>query len=138
METGVTSALLRRFAADPDRRELRRGDEVLHLHPRAFDTLVDLLRHPGRVLAKDELLQAVWADVSVGDNNLAQSIREIREALGDQVHQPRFIRTVPRKGYLFLPVVREETVSPAAVEAPLPPVSVAPPAPVAVGGKQGK
>lgn len=96
------------FTVDPDRRELRRGQELLHLHPRAYDTLLYLLRHPGRVLGKEELLQEIWTDVAVGDNTLAQSIREIREVLDDHVQSPRFIRTVPRKGYLFLPEVREE------------------------------
>lgn len=105
------------FTADPDRRELRHGDELLHLHPRAYDTLLYLLRHPGRVLGKEELLQGIWTDVAVGDNTLAQSIREIREALGDHVQNPRFIRTVPRKGYLFLPGVREITAAPEPGEA---------------------
>lgn len=124
------------FTVDPDRRELRRGVELLHLHPRAYDTLLYLLRHPGRVLGKEELLQAIWTDVAVGDNTLAQSIREIREVLGDHVQNPRFIRTVPRKGYLFLPGIREESPEahtgthadplPAAEPAPAPPVPAAP------------
>lgn len=119
------------FTVDPDRRELRRGGELLHLHPRAYDTLLYLLRHPGRVLGKEELLQAIWTDVAVGDNTLAQSIREIREALGDHVQSPRFIRTVPRKGYLFLPEVREITATPEVhADAPEPPgVEPAPNAP---------
>lgn len=124
------------FTVDPDRRELRRGEEQLHLHPRAYDTLLYLVRHPGRVLGKEEMLQAIWADVAVGDNTLAQSIREIREVLGDQVQNPRFIRTVPRKGYLFLPEVREHEPAPAVQPEthpdPPPPVEPAPVPPPAV------
>lgn len=90
---------------DLARRALFRDGVEVHLHPRAFDTMMYLLTHPGRVLAKDELLQAIWPDVVVGENNLAQSIRELREALGDDAQHPVFIRTVPRRGYLFLPEV---------------------------------
>ena len=118
------------FTVDPDRRELRRGEKRLHLHPRAYDTLLYLLRHPGRVLGKEELLQAIWTDVAVGDNTLAQSIREIREVLDDQVQNPRFIRTVPRKGYLFLPEIREELPAPEApAETHLDPLPQAEPPP---------
>jgi DNA-binding winged helix-turn-helix (wHTH) protein/TolB-like protein/Flp pilus assembly protein TadD len=92
----------------PQRRLLRSGEEV-YLPPKTFDLLCHLLKNRGRVLTKDELLEAVWGDVNVVENTLAQRIREIREALGDGVHGVGFIKTVPRVGYQFIGELDEES-----------------------------
>ena len=84
-----------------DRRLLRSGEDV-YLPPKTFELLLHLLQNKGRVLTKDELLEAVWPHVNVVENTLAQRIREIREALGDGAHGGRFIKTVPRVGYQFI------------------------------------
>ena len=69
------------FVLDASQRRLLRSGEDVDLPPKTFDLLLHLLQHRDRVLTKDELLEAVWRDVNVVENTLAQRIREIREAL---------------------------------------------------------
>ena len=90
------------FRVDAARRQVSRGGEVVQLNPRVFETLVVLLRHAGRVVEKDELMKAVWPDSFVSDDSLTQSIWALRRALGDDWSQPRFVATVPRRGYRFI------------------------------------
>src|SRR5215217_2433807 len=96
------------FALDCAQRRLLRSGQDVYLPPKTFELLHHLLRNRGRVLTKDELLEAVWPDVNVVENTLAQRIREIREALGDGAHGARFIRTVPRVGYQFMADLDDE------------------------------
>src|SRR6266404_8545217 len=77
------------------------------LTPRAFDTLVALVSDHGKVISKDELLQAVWGETFVEENNLSQSISALRKSLGDDGNGNRYIATVPRKGYCFVASVTE-------------------------------
>ena len=92
----------------PQRRLLRSGEDV-YLPPKTFELLLHLLQNRGRVLTKDELLAAVWPDVNVVENTLAQRIREIREALGEGAQGARFIKTIPRVGYQFIATLDEDT-----------------------------
>ena len=87
------------FDIDLERGELCVRGTVIALRPKSFALLVYLGRHPGRLLTKDELIEAVWPDVAVTDDSLVQCISELRAALedGDQ----RLIKTVPRRGYLL-------------------------------------
>ena len=105
------------FVLDGSQRRLLRSGEDVYLPPKTFELLLHLLQNRGRVLTKDELLEAVWPDVNVVENTLAQRIREIREALGDGAHGARFIKTVPRVGYQFIAELDEDT---AGVMAPPP------------------
>ena len=82
---------------------LLRGEEEIQLRPKAFDVLRYLVEHPGRLVSKDELIQAVWPGIFVTDDSLVQCIGEIREALDDEAR--RIIKTVPRRGYVFVPEV---------------------------------
>jgi adenylate cyclase len=66
---------------------------------KSFDVLRYLVEHPGRVVSKEELIRAVWPDVTVGDESLTQCISEVRRALDDEGQ--RIVRTVPRRGYLI-------------------------------------
>jgi DNA-binding winged helix-turn-helix (wHTH) protein/cytochrome c-type biogenesis protein CcmH/NrfG len=77
---------------------LREGIEI-PLRPQAFDLLRYLAERPGRLLSKAELLNAVWPDVTVGEDSLVKCVKNIREALGD--HDQRIIKTVRGRGYLF-------------------------------------
>src|SRR5688572_7044322 len=104
------------FVLDVSQRRLLRSGEDVYLPPKTFELLQHLLQNRGRVLTKDELLEAVWPDVNVVENTLAQRIREIREALGDDVHG-HFIKTVPRVGYQFVAEIEDA-----------PPAVIAPPA----------
>jgi DNA-binding winged helix-turn-helix (wHTH) protein/TolB-like protein len=96
------------FVLDGSQRRLVRSGEDVYLPPKTFELLLHLLQNRGRVLTKDELLEAVWPDVNVVENTLAQRIREIREALGDDAHGGRFIKTVPRVGYQFIADLDDE------------------------------
>lgn len=93
------------FTLDGAQRRLLRAGQDVYLPPKTFELLLYLVRNRGRVIPKDELLEAVWADVNVVENTLAQRIREIREALGEGAHGARFIKTVPRVGYQFIAVL---------------------------------
>ena len=93
---------------------LRRDGQNVPLTPRAFDVLRYLVEHAGRLITKQELFDAVWADVFVGDAALKVCIREIRRALDDDAHKPRYIETAHRRGYRFIAEVTL-TASPAAV-----------------------
>jgi DNA-binding winged helix-turn-helix (wHTH) protein/Tfp pilus assembly protein PilF len=82
----------------------RRGDPV-PLTPKVFDTLLHLVQHQGSLIAKDELMRAVWPDTVVEENNLNQNISILRRVLGENRGENRFIATVPGKGYHFIPAV---------------------------------
>ncbi len=102
METSQRSPHALRFDAytiDLQKCTLRRGNEVLALRPKAFDVLRHLAQNPGRVVGKQELLDAVWAQHVVTDDALVQCIRDVRQALSDQ--EQKIVKTVPRRGYLF-------------------------------------
>ena len=90
------------FVLDGSQRRLLRSGKDVYLPPKTFDLLLHLLQNRGRVLTKDELLEAVWPDVNVVENTLAQRIREIRAALGDGTHGRLFIKTIPKVGYQFI------------------------------------
>src|ERR1700687_790153 len=81
---------------------LIKGGEVLPVEPKAFRVLLILLRNPGKLIEKEELLNAVWGDVAVGDNSLARSIALLRRLLGDDTRNPRYIATVQTVGYRFI------------------------------------
>ena len=87
-----------RFALDLDRLTLLGPDGEITVRPKSFEVLRHLLRNAGRIVTKDELLQAVWVGVTVSDESLAQCVSEIRRALGDS--GPRLVKTVPRRGYM--------------------------------------
>lgn len=106
MGTHISCFTFGPFRLDIARRLLQTADGVaIELPPRAFDTLVYLLEHPGRLLGKSELMKAVWPNVIVEENNLNQMISAIRRALGDSSDKPRYIVTVPGRGYQFVETV---------------------------------
>ena len=99
---GSGSGSISRFGAfvlDTGRALLTRDGAEVTLRPKTFALLTYMTRHPGRVLAKEELLAAVWPGVVVNDESLSQCVRELRAALGDE--RQALIRTIPRRGYLF-------------------------------------
>ena len=84
---------------DLEHEQLWGGGQARHLRPKSFALLRYLVAHPGRVLSKDELVQAVWPETAISDGVLTVSITEIRQALGDAVQAPQYLETVPRRGY---------------------------------------
>ena len=93
------------FRLLPGERILRRGDRVLPLPPKAFDALLLLVRHPGHLMSKGELMKALWPDSFVEEVNLANNISLLRKTLGDTAAACSYIQTVPKLGYRFLPAV---------------------------------
>ncbi len=93
------------FRLDPVAGHLYRKNARIPLAPKAFTLLQFLAGQTGRLVSKQELLSAVWPDVFVGDAVLKGTIRELRKALGDDSHEPRFIETAHRRGYRFIPHV---------------------------------
>ena len=90
------------FRLDPTERTLLRGSEIVPLTPKAFDTLLLLVRNSGHVLEKDEMIRALWPDTFVEEGSLSNNIFLLRKALGEN---PAFIETVPRRGYRFVGAV---------------------------------
>ena len=89
-----------RLDRDPDR--LSRGSEEIHLRAKSLSVLAYLAQRPGRLVSKDELREQVWGTAHVSDTNLRVTVREIRAALGDDQKNPRYLETVPRRGYRFV------------------------------------
>jgi DNA-binding winged helix-turn-helix (wHTH) protein len=89
------------FVLDEDSRQLLRGGREVHLSPKAFDLLLQLIRTRPRALSKTELHQYLWPGTFVTDASLGMLVTEIRSALGDKARRPRFVRTVHRFGYAF-------------------------------------
>jgi TolB-like protein/DNA-binding winged helix-turn-helix (wHTH) protein/Tfp pilus assembly protein PilF len=90
------------FQLDPANHLLSRRDGTpVSLTSRVFDTLVFMVEHHGTVLDKERLMEAVWSDSIVEENNLAQSISKLRQVLGEKPGTHRFIVTVPGRGYRF-------------------------------------
>ena len=90
------------FCLDLVTEQLLCGDEVVALTPKAFTVLRRLVEDGGQLVTKEELLRAGWAKTHVSDGVVKVSILEIRRALGDDPAAPRFIETVPRRGYRFI------------------------------------
>ena len=90
------------FLLNTREKVLLRGGKPVPITPKAFQLLVELVKNHGHLLAKDELMKAVWADSFVEDGNLAFTIRLLRKALDDTAQNPRFIETVAKRGYRFI------------------------------------
>jgi DNA-binding winged helix-turn-helix (wHTH) protein len=93
------------FRLDPTNEQLWRGQQLVALKPKTFAVLRYLLERPHRLVTKDDLLDALWAGVHVGEAVLKTHLREIRQALGDNAKAPRFIETVHWRRYRFIAVV---------------------------------
>ena len=101
------------FELDEQRAELRGPDgAMVKLRPKTFEMLRLFAANPGRVLSKQELMEAVWPSVHVGEDSLFQCIREIRAALGDE--QRQMIRLASGRGYLLAVEVAAGSDGPAA------------------------
>ena len=93
---------------DVERGNLRRNGKDLRLRSKTFQVLAYLIEHRSSDLSKDQIIKDVWKDTAVVDDVLVQSVTDIRRALGDDPHQPRFIRTIPKHGYRFIGSLNDE------------------------------
>jgi pimeloyl-ACP methyl ester carboxylesterase/DNA-binding winged helix-turn-helix (wHTH) protein len=105
---------------DLDRYELRRDGAVEPMEPQVFDVLVVLIRERGRVVRKDELLDAVWRSRYVSESAVTSRVKAARRAIGDDGRAQRLIRTVHGRGYQFVGAVTERTADVAAPVRSLP------------------
>lgn len=96
------------FRLDPERRLLLHQGENVALHPKSFDLLLALIENRDRILSKNELLDLVWENQFVEENNLAVQISTLRKIFGEKRDEHRFIVTIPGKGYRFIADVEEE------------------------------
>jgi DNA-binding winged helix-turn-helix (wHTH) protein/tetratricopeptide (TPR) repeat protein/TolB-like protein len=94
------------FEIEPETGRLYREGQLIPLAPKPFETLLYMARRPGRVVTKSELIDALWRDTFVTEDVLVQSMVEVRRALGDHAKTPRYVQTLPRRGYQFLESVR--------------------------------
>src|SRR5215468_8229569 len=93
------------YTLDIARHSLRTADREVALRPKNFELLRYLVENPDRLVAKEELLKAIWPNVTVTDESLMRCVSEVRQAIGDS--KQTIIATVPRCGYRFTaPVVR--------------------------------
>ena len=83
------------------------NDKPVPITPKAFLLLQTLVEKQGHLVEKEQLMAAVWADSFVEQGNLSFTINLLRKALGDDSHDPRFIETVPRRGYRFIAAITE-------------------------------
>jgi DNA-binding winged helix-turn-helix (wHTH) protein len=99
------------FRLDQTNQSIWKNDEEIRLSPKAFGVLRHLAEHPGKLLTKQQLLDAVWPEVFVTEGVLKRAIVEIRRALGDSAETPRFIQTLHRRGYRFIALSEGPTKS---------------------------
>ena len=129
-ETSSATRVIRfgAFEVDLKAGELRRNGLKIKLQEQPFQVLAMLLRHPGEVVTREELQRTVWpADTFVDfDRGLNKAVNKIREALNDSADNPRFVETLPRRGYRFIaPVdssaaIGDPSPGPAGRDHPLP------------------
>ena len=99
------------WRAEPERNLLVRGPEEVRVEPRVMDLLCCLAAQPGRVLSREQILERVWDEVTVGESTVRRAVNLLRNALGDDATSPRYIETVPRRGYRLLAEVRAVPVA---------------------------
>lgn len=103
---------------DPQRFELRRGGEPVHVEPQVFALLTHLIRHRDRVVGKTELLDSVWGYRHVSESALTSRVKALRRAIGDSGERQRIVATVHGVGYRFVADVRENGGVPPRTRAP--------------------
>src|SRR5215203_1145824 len=94
------------YELNSETRLLRKRGEIVSLNPKAFDLLLVLVENHEKILSKNELLDLVWPDQFVEENNLTVHVAALRKALGEKKDEHRFIVTLPGRGYTFVAEVR--------------------------------
>src|ERR1700693_964346 len=111
MDRGQCPRLLRfgTFELDPSSNELRKAGALVKLQSQHFQLLVLLAERAGQVVTREEIRQALWDNQTFVDfdRSINFCINQIRAALGDDPHSPRYVESVPRKGYRFIAPVSD-------------------------------
>ena len=100
------------FRLDAGERQLFKGSQEILLTAKAFDVLLVLVRNRSKTVTKEEFMQFVWPDAVVEESNLADNVSTLRQLLGDDARDPRYIRTIPRRGYRFVAEVERMVSAP--------------------------
>ena len=120
-----------RFAAfelNLETHELLRNGRPAKLGPQALRLLVFLASHPGRLVTREEIRKEIWSDTTFVDfeQGINKSVRQIRDALNDDADKPRFVETLPRRGYRFIANVELPENNSAGVPVAAPPLATPP------------
>ena len=99
--------VLEGWKVSPAEGVLSRGDEIVHLEPKVMEVLVYLASREGDVVTREELERDVWRGALVGYDAVTATVIKLRKALQDNAKQPRFIVTIPKKGYQLIAPVAE-------------------------------
>lgn len=105
-QTCSTSYQFGPFVLDTAQHALLKKGKSVALTPKTYDTLLVLVQNSGRMLSKEELMHTLWPDSFVEESNLTQQVSMIRRALGESASNPRYIATVPSRGYRFIAEVK--------------------------------
>ncbi len=97
---------------------LTRGTEETRVEPRVMAVLLDLVTHAGNVRSKEDIISVVWADTYVGEAALSRCISELRRTLGDDAREPRYIETLPKRGYRLVAPVSSPATDTEPLDAP--------------------
>ena len=115
VRTSVSGFRFDDFYLDASNRQLSRGGKRVAVNSKYFDVLLLLVSRSGQLVEKQRIFEEVWEGVFVTDSALTQCIKDIRKQLGDDASSPRYIRTVPKHGYIFIGNVVEANDSGSAV-----------------------
>ncbi len=94
------------WLVEPDSNRLGKDGEMVMIEPRVMELLVYLAKHPGKVVSSEEIFDHVWPNVVVGENSIYRCIAQIRKVLGDSTTEPRYIATIPKRGYQLIADVK--------------------------------
>ena len=89
----------------PRRNELKSGEETRHLEPKAMNLLVFMTSNAPEVVSKNAIIDSVWEGRIISEGTLTNTIAELRRALGDDARHPRYIETIPKRGYRLIATV---------------------------------
>jgi DNA-binding winged helix-turn-helix (wHTH) protein len=90
------------FTLDANQKVLLREGKPLPLAPKVLETLLTLVQNGGRIIEKEDLMARLWPDTYVEESNLTYTIVQLRKTLGDDARHPRYIETIPKRGYRFI------------------------------------
>ncbi len=108
------------WLVQPSLCRISRDEKVVHLRPKVMDVLVCLAGRAGKVISKQALIDAVWAKEFISDTALSRAVFELRQALGDDDAQPRYVETIAKRGYRLVASVEPvgEVAGPGAATSP--------------------
>jgi len=95
------------FSFNAEQNILLRGNKPVALTPKMLELFRALIARRGRIVEKEDLMTAIWADSFVEEGNLKFTVNQLRKALGDNAHNPLYIETIPRRGYRFIAEIEE-------------------------------